>query len=69
MPRSSTHAFFGALYPVYARRMAYLSDRQGNAAAAEFQKLLAHRGIVVSDPIGACAPATGQSFRLGGRRA
>jgi eukaryotic-like serine/threonine-protein kinase len=45
----------GALYPAYVRGMAYLAARQGREAATEFQKILAHRGIVISDPIGALA--------------
>jgi hypothetical protein len=52
-PRSSFHGFFGTLYPVYVRGEAYLAAHQGAQAAAEFQKILDHRGIVVSDPIGA----------------
>jgi eukaryotic-like serine/threonine-protein kinase len=43
------------LYPVYVRGEAYLALHQGVEAAAEFQKILDHRGIVVSDPIGALA--------------
>ena len=54
-PRSAIHAFFGALYPIYVRGLAYLAAHQGPEAAAEFQKILDHRGIVVSDPIGALA--------------
>jgi tetratricopeptide (TPR) repeat protein len=54
-PRSSIHGNFGALYPVYVRGEAYLALHQGVEAAAEFQKILDHRGIVVSDPIGALA--------------
>ncbi len=37
------------------RGQAYLAAHQGAEAAAEFQKILDHRGIVVSDPIGALA--------------
>jgi predicted Zn-dependent protease len=44
-----------ALYPVYARGEAYLAARQGSEAAAEFQKILDHRGIVLNEPIGALA--------------
>jgi tetratricopeptide (TPR) repeat protein len=55
VPRSSIHGNFGALYPVYVRGEAYLALHQGAEAAAEFQKILDHRGIVVSDPIGALA--------------
>ena len=45
----------GTLYPAYVRGEAYLAARQGREAAVEFQKILEHRGIVVSDPIGALA--------------
>ena len=54
-PESSIHGFFGALYPVYVRGEAYLSAHQGAKAAAEFQNILDHRGIVIGDPIGALA--------------
>jgi eukaryotic-like serine/threonine-protein kinase len=66
-PRSSIHGFFGALYPVYVRGEAYLAARQGPAAAAEFQKILDHRGIVVSDLIGALAHLQlGRAYVLSG---
>ena len=42
-----------ALYPVYARGEAYLAAHQGSEAAAEFQKILDHRGVVTNEPIGA----------------
>jgi DNA-binding winged helix-turn-helix (wHTH) protein/tetratricopeptide (TPR) repeat protein len=45
-----------ALYPVYVRGEAYLAARQSNEAAAEFQKILDQRGIVLNEPIGALAP-------------
>ena len=44
-----------ALYPVYVRGEAYLAAHQGSESAAEFQKILDHRGIVVNEPIGALA--------------
>jgi uncharacterized protein YfaS (alpha-2-macroglobulin family) len=43
------------LYPAYVRGQAYLLARNGTAAAAEFQKLLDHRGIVVNFVTGALA--------------
>jgi uncharacterized protein YfaS (alpha-2-macroglobulin family) len=43
------------LFPDYVRGEAYLAARQGRSAAAEFQKILDHRGIVTNDPIGALA--------------
>jgi tetratricopeptide (TPR) repeat protein len=42
-----------ALGAVYVRGNAYLAAQQGSEAAAEFQKILDHRSIVVNDPIGA----------------
>jgi hypothetical protein len=45
----------GTLYPAYIRGLAYLAKRNGLAAAAEFQKLLDHRGIVVNFVTGALA--------------
>jgi tetratricopeptide (TPR) repeat protein len=38
-----------------ARGVAYLSAPRGREAAAEFQKILHHRGIVWSSPFGALA--------------
>ena len=37
------------------RGQTYLALHQGAEAAAEFQKILDHRGIVIDDPIGALA--------------
>jgi hypothetical protein len=54
-PASSFFGSFGALYPVYVRGEAYLASHKGAEAAAEFQKVLDHRGIVAGDPIGALA--------------
>ncbi len=45
----------GALYPVYVRGLAFLVAHQGSEAAAEFQKILDHRGVVGNAPIGALA--------------
>jgi eukaryotic-like serine/threonine-protein kinase len=44
-----------SLYPVYLRGEAYLAAKQGTAAAAEFQKILDHSGVVANEPIGALA--------------
>ena len=41
--------------PTYVRGKAYLQARQGQQAAAEFTKLLQHRGIVQNSPLGALA--------------
>jgi hypothetical protein len=43
------------LYPTYVRGQAYLAAGQGNAAAAEFQKIIDHSGIVWNCWTGALA--------------
>jgi eukaryotic-like serine/threonine-protein kinase len=48
-------AFSRCLYPAYVRGQAYLAMRNGSAAAAEFQKILDHRGLVVSCETGVLA--------------
>jgi eukaryotic-like serine/threonine-protein kinase len=45
----------GMMYPVYLRGQAYLLGRQGKEAAAEFQKIIDHHGIVLNFPLGALA--------------
>ena len=48
-------SFTPALYPVYVRGEAYLAAHRGAEAAAEFQKILDHPGVVVNELIGALA--------------
>jgi hypothetical protein len=48
-------ANISCLYPVYVRGEAYLAAGQGRAAAAEFQKILDHSGIVWNCWTGALA--------------
>jgi eukaryotic-like serine/threonine-protein kinase len=55
MPGTAFFAKFGGLYPAYVRGRAYLQAGRGREAAAEFEKVLDHRGIVLADPIGALA--------------
>jgi tetratricopeptide (TPR) repeat protein len=55
------------LYPVYLRGEVYLAAHQGAAAAAEFQKILDHPGVVVNEPIGALAHlGLGRAYVLSG---
>jgi serine/threonine protein kinase len=49
------NAYFGALYPIYVRGVAYLAARQPAEAAGEFQRILDHRSIVLVDPMDALA--------------
>ncbi|MDQ6698653.1 MAG: hypothetical protein M3Z36_00535, partial [Acidobacteriota bacterium] len=59
--------FNGSLYPVYVRGLTYLEQRNGADAAAEFRKILDHRGIVLYDPIGAVSRwRLGQAYALAG---
>lgn len=51
----SFNSSFNGLYPAYLRGLAYLQLGEGRLAAAEFQKLVDHRGLVATDVIGALA--------------
>jgi serine/threonine protein kinase/tetratricopeptide (TPR) repeat protein len=55
VPPSAAPFFIGPLYTTYVRGLAYLRANRGPEAAAEFQKIIDGRTIVVSDPIGALA--------------
>ncbi|MGA2859287.1 MAG: protein kinase [Candidatus Sulfotelmatobacter sp.] len=57
----------GTLYPAYLRGQAYLLGHNGSAAAAEFQKLLDHRGIVVNFVTGTLAHLQiGRAYAMAG---
>jgi eukaryotic-like serine/threonine-protein kinase len=45
----------GGLHSAYVRGEAFIASHRYAEAAAEFQKILDHRGIVGMDPIGALA--------------
>jgi tetratricopeptide (TPR) repeat protein len=63
---SSTYGWT-ALYPIFVRGEAYLAAHQGSEAAAEFQKILDQRGIVLNEPIGALAHLQlGRAYVLAG---
>jgi serine/threonine protein kinase len=63
---SGEYAWNG-LYPVFVRGEAYLSAHQGSNAAAEFQEILDHRGIVWNSPLGALAHLQiGRAYALSG---
>jgi DNA-binding winged helix-turn-helix (wHTH) protein len=60
----------GYLYPVYVRGESYLAAHKGDKAAAEFQKILDHRGIVANAPIGSLAHlGLGRAYALSGDKA
>ncbi len=57
----------GTLYPPYLRGQAYLLRHNGTAAAAEFQKVLDHRGIVLNFVTGALAHLQlGRAYAMAG---
>jgi tetratricopeptide (TPR) repeat protein len=59
--------FINYLYPAYVRGEAYLLGHEGTAAAAEFQKLLDHTGIVQNFVIGALAHLQiGRAYAMAG---
>jgi len=61
------HFYLGGLHTAYVRGEALLAAHRYPEAAAEFQKILDHRGIVGADPIGALAHLQlGRTFALAG---
>jgi tetratricopeptide (TPR) repeat protein len=48
-------ALGGPLYPAYLRGASYLGLRRGSDAAAEYQKLVDHKGFMLACPLGALA--------------
>jgi tetratricopeptide (TPR) repeat protein len=59
--------FINYLYPAYVRGQAYLLAHNGPAAAAEFQKLLDHRGIVLNFVTGSLAHLQlGRAYAMAG---
>ena len=61
------HYYLGGLHSAYVRGEAFIAAHRYAEAAAEFQKILDHRGIVGADPIGALAHVQlGRAFALSG---
>ena len=64
------HFYLGGLHSAYVRGEALMAIHRYTEAAAEFQKILDHRGIVGLDPIGALAHLQlGRVFALSGEKA
>jgi tetratricopeptide (TPR) repeat protein len=62
-----SHLYLGGLHSAYLRGEALIAAHRFAEAAAEFQKILEHRGIVAADPIGALAHLQlGRAFALSG---
>ena len=59
------YAFSG--YVLKLRGKAFVAARRGSEAAAEFQKIIDHRGVVLNEPIGALAHlGLGRAYALQG---
>jgi eukaryotic-like serine/threonine-protein kinase len=64
------HYYLGGLHSAYVRGEALTAAHRYAEAAAEFQKILDHRGIVGLDPIGALAHLQlGKAYAFGGDNA
>jgi serine/threonine protein kinase/tetratricopeptide (TPR) repeat protein len=58
---------YGTLGPVYVRGEAYMAERQGAEAAAQFQRIIEYPGLVFTDPVGAMARLQlGRAYALSG---
>ena len=67
---STSQFYLGGLHSAYVRGEAFIAAHRYAEAAAEFQKILDHRGIVGLDPIGALAHLQlGRVFALSGDKA
>jgi tetratricopeptide (TPR) repeat protein len=63
------HFYLGGLHSAYVRGEALIAAQRYVEAAAEFQKIVEHRGIVGADPIGAVAHLQlGRVFALSGHK-
>jgi tRNA A-37 threonylcarbamoyl transferase component Bud32 len=55
IPPLAFNHFYGNMYPLYVRGLAYLAMHREEEAAAEFNRLLAHPGLAAGDPVDALA--------------
>jgi eukaryotic-like serine/threonine-protein kinase len=63
----SGSGFIGNLYPQYLRGAARLANHQVSDSVAEFQKVVAHKSMVFSDPVGVLAQLQlGRAYSLMG---
>jgi len=70
VPSVDFNTFFGGLNPIWVRGQAYLAEHKGAEAAAEFQKIIDHKGLLGGDPIGALARLElGRAYVMAGDRA
>jgi DNA-binding winged helix-turn-helix (wHTH) protein/tetratricopeptide (TPR) repeat protein len=69
VPSVDFNTFFGGLNPIWVRAEAYLAEHKGAEAAVEFQKIIDHKGLLASDPLGALAHfELGRAYAIAGDR-
>jgi hypothetical protein len=51
IPPLAFNHYYGNMYPLYVRGLAYLAAHRAREAAAEFERLLAHPGLWAGDPV------------------
>ena len=58
IPPLAFNHFYGNMYPLYVRGLAYMALHREQDAAVEFSRLLAHPGLATGDPVDArlCDP-------------
>ncbi len=55
IPPLAFNHFYGNMYPIYVRGLAYLAMNRGQDAVAEFRRLLDHPGLYAGDPVESAA--------------
>ncbi len=55
IPPLAFNHFYGNMYSIYVRGLAYLAMHRAQEAAGEFGRLLAHPGLAAGDPVDAAA--------------
>ncbi len=55
VPPLAFNHFYGNMYPLYVRGLAFLALNKREEAAAEFSRLIAHPGLAAGDPVDAAA--------------
>jgi predicted Ser/Thr protein kinase len=55
IPPLAFNHYYGSMYPIYVRGLAYLAMHRAAEAAVEFGRLLAHPGLSAGDPVDAAA--------------
>lgn len=51
IPPLAFNHFYGNMYPIYIRGLAYMALKQGQDAVGEFRRLLDHPGLYAGDPV------------------